>query len=750
MKTLIRKITLTLIWVIFLQQFSLISPKIEEAKANPGTRANTVQFFVGTFSTDGATGKSLNVENTLPDGGNFTFKLAETGVVIKDAFVDMEIHWNSMAITSAIPNLFMRFDACADPCAPAAWTGSGAASFSATTDFAANSGESEMGYFKMRVSSETQLAAYTGGGSLMRAQFGYCLGTDTSSPFTCTGAPALANRIAYVTARLYVTYTYDDTSTSVTNTVVYPLESTAGGDTGSRKSSQAANCVLGSTCPTFNYKMDAPEFNSRISQWFSLAGSIDASATTDYVTAARVGVNAISSNHIFDETQNSNDAGMIFELSGLAGFAENTSQTLERTGTAYPVFTMGGEVWETYTASSSAGVKTRTIRVPIGEITTAANTTKNSQSVSVSFNETGVTIKKAWVRNVFSVNNSAATNLTIFTKVGANAETSGVYKVIPAQIEVNQNNVINHLIPASDYAVLGSATSSNPVIITVSNQWASARGATSAELFITYTYTGETSGYNTTQILFADQSNTDRNKSSHTAAAGLVDPAIPETDGVTILRAGLLVSYYINDSDNSTPSNVTIGANLTQNPTACSSANSSELNSPSENTASAFLYKNITSVMTASDAQTYTPCYSSNAFTLDSSAGFQVNGMLILTHQHGLIRLEQIHSHWRNDNGSEASATSATGGSEDTLLANLAKGTLKRLRMEISNEGQSASGNVNYRLEYALKSTTCAAIPSGNFTDVGAVGGDWDMADSSNLVDGTDTTNISVAAGCMA
>lgn len=105
------------------------------------------------------------------------------------------------------------------------------------------------------------------------------------------------------------------------------------------------------------------------------------------------------------------------------------------------------------------------------------------------------------------------------------------------------------------------------------------------------------------------------------------------------------------------------------------------------------------------------------------------------------------HFHWRNDNGSEAAATSATSGSQDTTLTNAAKGTTYRLRVGVSNLGgtQGSYAAQQFRLEYGLRSTTCSAISS--WTDVGAVAGDWDMANTANLTNGSDTTNIAVATG---
>jgi hypothetical protein len=102
--------------------------------------------------------------------------------------------------------------------------------------------------------------------------------------------------------------------------------------------------------------------------------------------------------------------------------------------------------------------------------------------------------------------------------------------------------------------------------------------------------------------------------------------------------------------------------------------------------------------------------------------------------------LTQIHYHWRNDDSSEATSTSAVTLEDFPLLA-IAKGVTKRIRIEVSNEGATSSAAVQYRLEYGEKIGTCDAIET--WTDVGAVGGDWDMSDSVYLTDGEDTTNVS-------
>jgi len=106
--------------------------------------------------------------------------------------------------------------------------------------------------------------------------------------------------------------------------------------------------------------------------------------------------------------------------------------------------------------------------------------------------------------------------------------------------------------------------------------------------------------------------------------------------------------------------------------------------------------------------------------------------------------LTQTHYHWRNDDDTEAAATSATGGNEDSIFINFPRNTNYRLRLEVSNEGNKTSAANNYRLEYATKVSTCSAATG--WIDVGGVGGDWDMTTSPNIADG-DTTNVAVTTG---
>lgn len=133
---------------------------------------------------------------------------------------------------------------------------------------------------------------------------------------------------------------------------------------------------------------------------------------------------------------------------------------------------------------------------------------------------------------------------------------------------------------------------------------------------------------------------------------------------------------------------------------------------------------------------------STSGTSYDSCSGFLCSLFKPIYPQYTLS-----HYHWRNDDGSETTATSGTSGAQDTATSSIPKSVTKRLRVEISNEGgtEKSYAAQQFRVEYGLRSTTCSAISS--WTDVGAVGGDWDMSNSTNLTNGNDTTNIATGVG---
>jgi hypothetical protein len=77
---------------------------------------------------------------------------------------------------------------------------------------------------------------------------------------------------------------------------------------------------------------------------------------------------------------------------------------------------------------------------------------------------------------------------------------------------------------------------------------------------------------------------------------------------------------------------------------------------------------------------------------------------------------------------------------EDTAISGLAVGTLRRLRLEVSNEGTVGSSGVTYQLQVAetavCSSGTYSAVPTDS-------SGHWQIVNSAYITDGEATSNIS-------
>jgi hypothetical protein len=101
--------------------------------------------------------------------------------------------------------------------------------------------------------------------------------------------------------------------------------------------------------------------------------------------------------------------------------------------------------------------------------------------------------------------------------------------------------------------------------------------------------------------------------------------------------------------------------------------------------------------------------------------------------------------HWRNNDGGEATSTSATGGNQNVRLLDHPANTPIRLRLAVSNEGSATSLSSEYRLEFGPRVTTCSAVSV--WTPVGDAADDWDMFNSALITHGQDTTNIATALG---
>lgn len=689
------------------------------------SRVRTVSFPAGTYSGNGTTGQNSNTDQTF---SVFNFRLGEKEVSIRDAYIVFESQFEGYADNAGnYTGYSLSFDSCQEPCTADALAGTGRAEISDATVLAYNETDSNIARLILDVTDEVQLAAYSGELRNMQAQVGYKISRS-----------AAVNSIASAKATLHITYTYNgDISTSYTNTVIYPLESSAAGDSGTRRARQTDDCALNSTCPTFNYNFSVPDAKYSVANWFQAYLNNDLNLAVDIRANVNIqGTDIDSDTYIheaFNANEQSNPPMMLFN--SVPGFATNSAQVLEyhpyNPSGAGSYDLMGGEAYSTYIASTSAPTKTRTAAFPIGVINNGANTNTASATAQVYFPENGggsgiVTIKKAWFRIISNDRVSANDNITVSSKVGSNSQSGNyIYNFNSGGDVVKPSFVIVHVVPSADYSELGAANASTPKAVTVytTNSSAANIGGASAELMITYSYTSEATGYLSTVSLNAGQSMSDGNASSDIIATS--NSVFPELNGTMDLRAaGLLSSYLMSDSDAGMPAAwFRVDANLSTGTPIC--ANAHYMQADGRNTFTE-MYKNVLSAMDTIDDQSFSACYSSDAGgDADNTAGAKMNGILTYTYQWNATPPMITQNDWRwyvnADNVQPTTAKAAA----NTSVGNINLGDILRLRVNLGITKENLAANTQaFKLQYGIGSD-CAAISAWSDVDPAGGSGIW-------------------------
>ncbi len=111
----------------------------------------------------------------------------------------------------------------------------------------------------------------------------------------------------------------------------------------------------------------------------------------------------------------------------------------------------------------------------------------------------------------------------------------------------------------------------------------------------------------------------------------------------------------------------------------------------------------------------------------------------------GRIRVEAAITGTTNPTASASGPPGASGATftlaQDVALTGLTKHTIKRLRFEISNEGEVASGSVPYRLEVSQANPASCDAAGNTWTRVDTSTA-WNVAASTYFSDGSSTSNI--------
>ena len=602
------------------------------------SRARTVQFLAGTYtSTNGSTGQNANTNQNF---ANFNFNLAENNVFIESAYVIFEGQVEAYA-ASVNASSSIAFDSCSGSCTASAWSGTSTIISNDTGIFSyGDSTRSASDHIRLliNVTNETDLSSYRGSGNNMNVQVGYRINKNLAN-----------NSIANANAKLVITYIYDITSPNVTNTVFYPLESSAVGDSGTRQLSTTTGCTYAADCPSFNYNMSIPEYSysagdATSSEWFETFADNFGNSTNDVLVTMKIGANATTSITRLEASLSPGGQGAMptFYFNNVNGYTENSSQNIEyrAAATGANFYTIGGEVAETYIASSSAATKTRTVSFPIGVIANGTSAATSTGSDTIYFPENGryatgtVIIKKAWLRIVNTkLYTTGGSSLSVVTKVGNNAQ-SDIYNYISSTsatliVPKTSFNII-HVIPSSDYNELASA---NAIIgksfqVSVLNSYGTTIGGVSAELMITYSYTDESKGYLTSVGLFAGGEIGNPTTTTTASTSPMVIPEINNTK--TLLNASLIGDYMVSRSSGNLPlGTIRFDANMSASSPVCTNTFYSN---PARVNDLVYFYKDVTANMAgAVDGQVFNTCYSNDAGATTVS---KMNGQLLYTYMY--------------------------------------------------------------------------------------------------------------------
>jgi hypothetical protein len=121
-------------------------------------------------------------------------------------------------------------------------------------------------------------------------------------------------------------------------------------------------------------------------------------------------------------------------------------------------------------------------------------------------------------------------------------------------------------------------------------------------------------------------------------------------------------------------------------------------------------------------------------YTVSSASSFPVYRDVILG-KFTKPTLNQSAFRWRNDDGSESTATWKA--AENTAITNVSTSEIIRIRMEVEETNGGAT-TVNARLEFSSDATSCT---NGTWTALDTSTTAWRIIDSANITNGDPTTN---------
>ncbi|HOW28124.1 MAG TPA: hypothetical protein PK876_06455 [Elusimicrobiota bacterium] len=387
--------------------------------------------------------------------------------------------------------------------------------------------------------------------------------------------------------KLYITYEYDDDSTTQVKTVRFPAYYAT------NVAASTASITGGTTVP-FTYNADIADSGVTIQQqWFEIRGHRQSNlAQTDGYIRCRIGANAYEPTMFIEGVaQATYDFLYLTQAqTNVPGFVAKSTQTLNvipfPSGGANTTV-LSGECVVTYSYSNASSTKTKTVCYGLGESAGAA--AAGSFSTYVYLNEGNITLKRVFAKIHTSFDQTGLTNWAISSSIRGQSATVRNYPTRAQAATVSGFTVLHDITEMAAEWVNGSS-------VTVSYGAEIGRGATGVELFITYDYTNE-GAYTESYSAFAGQSSQwTTNSQAHNFTLYFPDPATPV--GIKSLRSAYLHDRFLM----SAPSGANRGSILNINGTNSQTATHQHTN---ETFSTTVLYNNAGQITTA-NGTTYT------------------------------------------------------------------------------------------------------------------------------------------------
>ncbi|HBU69286.1 MAG TPA: hypothetical protein DEE98_02760 [Elusimicrobia bacterium] len=346
-------------------------------------------------------------------------------------------------------------------------------------------------------------------------------------------------------ARLYITYYYDDTAVTQVKTVRFPIFSgSADGVSGvaSSLNQQTAPYTL-----TYKYYADIPETGNTLKQvWFDIKGyRQNTGLGADGSLYCKIGTSGKEPTMYFDDGRGDSYNFRYISSTGTpSGFSVNSLQSLNIITTGdMTTNTLGGEVVITYEFSNAASTKIKTISYFMGQSTGAAGALSNF-TIPLYLREPGASIKRIYAIINGSYDSTTALNLTVDSGVDGSAAAARTYSIVVTAAEISGFEFFHDLTEKA-------ASWSDGANVNINwDNTSAALGGTGVELIVTYSYTSEYK-FTDSYRLFAGQS------SNETASGGTVSDSPdlffpdPETPiGTKTLRSAHLKANFIEGDKN--------------------------------------------------------------------------------------------------------------------------------------------------------------------------------------------------------